>query len=537
MKKNKILNGLGTKLALAVMALTSSLFTSCEKEDFNATFEADAAKAIIAVAAYDAETGNELTPSTISATGTGVECTVSGKEITVKPASGKDITATTVKVTIECDGKTGTGDVKIGNLKAGSVGNYSITFLVGKDGSIGPIEEPAKAIVKATATDAAGHEVEGVTYEFTSTVEGGVAEENVFTITGDNDIAAQEVTVKATYTVPTSGEKSVATAKVDIPLLKAGTVNSFYVSFYVIENEIRPELDAAKAVITASAVDVDNNNAVVEGVKFTFVSDTEGGVTVGDNEFVIVGNKNIVAQNVTVTAEYNGHKAETVVAIPDLVAGAIANYSVIFSVSENTIEVPTEKLVETTYLIEAGTPTSVESDKYYLTDGKDHTFNHSHNGIDYWLTNETDYILDARVTYNAYAGYELANKSVNEESDFVNTLIGAYERVSGIEVYQKVLEFKVSAWSIYTAWAQITTTTTHYTIKKQVKETEVNNGIAAEPVVTVTPVAGFDMITKSVFAKSEEAAHPSHSHAYVPGHGHGHGHGSDNAGGGIVMPD
>lgn len=535
MKKNKILNGLGTKLALAVVALTSSLFTSCEKEDFNATFEGDAAKAIIAVAAYDAETGNELTPSTISATGTGVECTVSGKEITVKPASGKDIAATTVKVTVECNGKTGTGTVKIDNLKAGSVGNYSITFLVGKDGLIGPVEEPAKAIVKATATDAAGHEVEGVTYEFTSTVEGGVAEENVFTITGDNDIAAQKVTVKATYT--SNGETSVATATVDIPLLKAGTVNSFYVSFYVIENEIRPELDAAKAVITASAVDVDNNNAAVEGVKFTFVSDAEGGVTVGDNEFVIVGSKNIVAQNVTVTAEYNGHTAETVVAIPDLAAGAIANYSVIFSVSENTIEVLTDKLIETSYLIEAGTPTSVESDRYYLTDGKDHTFNHSHNGIDYWFTNEADYILNARVAYNAYAGYELANKSVTEESDFVNTVFGAYERVSGIEAYQKVYEFEVSAWSIYTAWAQITTTTTHYTIKKQVKETEVKNGIAAEPVVSVTDVAGFDLITKSVSVDHYEAAHPSHSHAYVPGHGHGHGHGSDNAGGGIVMPD
>ena len=39
MRKTNFLSSLGTKLALAAIVLVSSMFTSCEKEDFSATFE------------------------------------------------------------------------------------------------------------------------------------------------------------------------------------------------------------------------------------------------------------------------------------------------------------------------------------------------------------------------------------------------------------------------------------------------------------------------------------------------------------------
>ncbi len=53
MKKKSFLSGVNAKLALAV-ALTSVMFTSCEKEEFNvAPVELDPASATIAVTVYD----------------------------------------------------------------------------------------------------------------------------------------------------------------------------------------------------------------------------------------------------------------------------------------------------------------------------------------------------------------------------------------------------------------------------------------------------------------------------------------------------
>ena len=54
MKKKSFLSGVNAKLALAAVALTSVMFTSCEKEEFNvAPVELDPASATIAVTVYD----------------------------------------------------------------------------------------------------------------------------------------------------------------------------------------------------------------------------------------------------------------------------------------------------------------------------------------------------------------------------------------------------------------------------------------------------------------------------------------------------
>lgn len=405
MKKNKIFNGLGAKLALAVMALTSSLFTSCEKEDFNATFETEAAKAIIAVSAYDAESGDALTPTIIS-TSAG---TASGTEVTI--VGNKDIAKQTVTVKIQCNDLEGEGIVEIPALKAGSVGHYSITFLVGKTiEQQPPVYENAKAVITATAVDGkTGEALEGATFTFESTVEGGTAEGNVFTIVGNKDIKAQTVTVTATYE-----DLEPAIEKIEIPALNEGTVN---------------------------------------------------------------------------------------------------NYNVIFRFYEGDIET-------VTYVLEKGEPVSVNGPRNYLTGN----YTHTHNGIDQWLSNDTDYLLDAVVTYKAYTGVAVTEKNIVEASDFVNELIASYEQLGGIKEVDAAMTFKVSAWSLYAAWTDVTTTTTAYAVKKVV------NGVTQE-----AAVATFALVTKSVVADHMEIAHPDHSHAYV--HGHGHGHGNGNAGGGIVMPD
>lgn len=417
MKKNIFFNGLSAKIALAVMALTSTLFTSCEKEDFNATFEADAAKAVITVSAYDAENGAELNPTKITTSAGSVE----GNKITI--TGDKDIAKQTVTVTIEYNDLTGSGKVEIPALKAGSVGNYSITFVVGEKEIYVPVDpeyEAAKAVITAKTQFEEGAEEVDVTYSFESTVEGGTAEGNVFTIVGAKNIPAQTVTVTAHV-----GEKDLVEV-VDIPALKEGTVNNYTVIFHVVPD--------GKDVVTI-----------------------------------------------------------------------------------------------TTYVVSSEAPKSEESPRYYLTGN----YNHSHNGIDQWIANDAEWLLEAKVNYNSYVGYEYVNEVIEKDCDFVKVLTEPLKNAAGIKEYPETMKFKVSAWSLYAAWAVVTTTTTNYTVNEIVSTTIDGE----EQPDQVSKVASYSIVNKSVVADHTEIAHPDHSHAYVPGHGHDHGHGNGNAGGGIVIPD
>ena len=68
MKKIKFLNGIGSMFAFAVVALVGSLlFTSCEKEDLNATFTTEPAKATINVNVVEFPSGAAVSGVTISA--------------------------------------------------------------------------------------------------------------------------------------------------------------------------------------------------------------------------------------------------------------------------------------------------------------------------------------------------------------------------------------------------------------------------------------------------------------------------------------
>lgn len=63
MKKKSFLSGIGAKLALAAVALTTVVFTSCEKEEFNV--ELSPASATIVATVYDLTTGEVLAPQAI----------------------------------------------------------------------------------------------------------------------------------------------------------------------------------------------------------------------------------------------------------------------------------------------------------------------------------------------------------------------------------------------------------------------------------------------------------------------------------------
>ena len=66
MKKKIFLSGVNAKLALAAVALTSVMFTSCEKEEFNvAPVELDPASATVAITVYDLSDGSIINGASI----------------------------------------------------------------------------------------------------------------------------------------------------------------------------------------------------------------------------------------------------------------------------------------------------------------------------------------------------------------------------------------------------------------------------------------------------------------------------------------
>ena len=138
---------------------------------------------------------------------------------------------------------------------------------------------------------------------------------------------------------------------------------------------------------------------------------------------------------------------------------------------------------------------------------------HNHAGKAWW-ENANDYILITKVSYKLYnqqsATGEVKDVDVTE---FIKSL-------NYNDTKDSVLEMKISAWSIYRAWFEVYPTTTVYTFKYK------NSG---EVLGTITADA-----LNGTAAQYEEMAHPSHAHAYQHGHGHG---ASENAGGGIVLPD
>lgn len=98
MKKKSFLSGISAKLALAAVALTTVVFTSCEKEEFNvAPVELPNASATIAVTVYSLDNGSVLQTSTETITAS-ADGTIAAQTKTISAPSiegylpGNDIT-------------------------------------------------------------------------------------------------------------------------------------------------------------------------------------------------------------------------------------------------------------------------------------------------------------------------------------------------------------------------------------------------------------------------------------------------------------
>ena len=93
MKKKSFLSGISAKLALAAVALTTVVFTSCEKEEFNIEpVELSPASATIVATVYDLTTGEVIVPQAI------VETVTAGADGTIA-ATVKEISCPTISST------------------------------------------------------------------------------------------------------------------------------------------------------------------------------------------------------------------------------------------------------------------------------------------------------------------------------------------------------------------------------------------------------------------------------------------------------
>ena len=132
MKKIKFLNGIGSMFAFAVVALVGSLlFTSCEKEDLNATFTTEPAKATINVNVVEFPSGAAVSGVTINAD----KGEVSGMVVTLKAGADGSIPAQDVAISATAPaGYEAIQSVKVhvNALNAGGVATYNATLVAVK---------------------------------------------------------------------------------------------------------------------------------------------------------------------------------------------------------------------------------------------------------------------------------------------------------------------------------------------------------------------------------------------------------------------
>ena len=123
MKKNKFLSGLSAKLALAIVALTTTMFTSCEKENIGIEVTPVNAKFIITPVVIDATTGTDVTQSA---------------EISFSKGNGTyegtpELASESININAKYEGMTGSASVTIPALKAGQFGAKEVTIILSEN--------------------------------------------------------------------------------------------------------------------------------------------------------------------------------------------------------------------------------------------------------------------------------------------------------------------------------------------------------------------------------------------------------------------
>ena len=215
----------------------------------------------------------------------------------------------------------------------------------------------------------------------------------------------------------------------------------------------------------------------------------------------ITGTPAIAAGSVTITATKNGVTGSTTVQYGAVPAGSVATYSPVILLSSD-FELKNEKATVLATEVKYG-----KGEEGHSHDGK--TFNS--NASDYYMPFSTSFTFTGKLS-----DVEL-NATVTSVE--LNAFAAALEGKASS--FEATLEAKASAWSYYTAKAEITSA-------------KINAAVVSKATgATVGTVSYVDPVYKVVLSK-HEIAHPSHAHNYEDGHGHGN---SENAGGGITWAE
>lgn len=272
------------------------------------------------------------------------------------------------------------------------------------------------------------------------------------------------------------------------------------------------EVNDAVATVNVKVVDVLTGDDVTSVATITSTKGTVEGAVVK-----VTGDPAIQAQDITITASYNGFSSSMPVSLNYILAGGKASYSIVIVVGNvvddyeySCVQAGNGKkyLIATSYLGKA--------QHYY-----------SHDGLEYWVMNPTEFLLKGNVTYEGIEGQVVANYKPVAGFETVSKFYadGYHDRMY---TYDDDFDIVVSAYSWYTAYSQ------YYVVVYPFAVQATKDGKSQV-------VATFDVNLYGTQVGYKEIAIPygyhGHGH-YVQGHGHTHGHGADaNAGGGIIVAE
>ena len=225
---------------------------------------------------------------------------------------------------------------------------------------------------------------------------------------------------------------------------------------------------------------------------------TDATVTGAD---AITGTPAIAAGSVTITAEKNGVKGSATIQYGAVPAGSVATYSPVILLSSD-FELKNVKATALETTVKYG-----KGEEGHSHDGK--SFNS--NASDYYMPFSTSFTFTGKLS------------DVELNASVTSVELNAYAAsLEGKESsFEAKLEGKASAWSYYTAKAEITSAKIDAAVVSKATGATVGTISFVNPVYNV-------VLTKY------EIAHPSHAHNYEHGHGHGD---SANAGGGITWAE
>ena len=134
MKKKIFLSGVNAKLALAAVALTSVMFTSCEKEEFNvAPVELDPASATVAITVYDLSDGSIINGASITENGAAI---TSNPFVIEAGSDGKIAAATRTFAATKDEYLSGEGQATVPALNKGQYETSDNTISTVVDGKL-----------------------------------------------------------------------------------------------------------------------------------------------------------------------------------------------------------------------------------------------------------------------------------------------------------------------------------------------------------------------------------------------------------------